>query len=282
MKMQSFDPQSMPTAELQEYIQGAIAPRPVAWVSTIGMDGVVNLSPFSYFNIFSSNPPVLIFSPARRVRDNTTKHTLKNCQDTGECVVNICSYATLEQMVISSGEYPDGVNEFEKSGLTELDSIMVKPPRVAEAVAQMECKVLEIKSLGDGPGAGNLIICEVIYLHILSDAITDQKKIDPVKMDQISRMGSMYYSRAMEGLFQLAGPGMGEGIGFDMLPECLKMSIVLSGNNLGRLARTLPKLNPEKQQKALDLQEITEIKLYEAKSLIDNNQAEEAWQILLS
>src|SRR5688572_21703259 len=200
-------PQETDTAALQMLMQGAIAPRPVAFASTTDGNGNVNLSPFSFFNMFSTNPPILIFSPARRVRDNTTKHTLENAIATKEVVINIGHFDIVEQMSLASVEYPDGVNEFIKSGLTPLASTVVKAPRVAESFVAFECKVNEVIHLGQEGGAGNLVICEVLLAHV-NEAVLDEKgKIDPFKMDYVSRLGGDWYARIIpEALFELPKP----------------------------------------------------------------------------
>jgi len=236
--MPSFTPKDLSVAEFQFLMQGAIAPRPIAFASTINAKGEVNLSPFSYFNCFSSNPPILVFSPARRVRDNTTKHTLENVKEVPEVVINVVSHVIVEQTSLASTEYGDGVNEFIKAGLTELKSELVKPPRVAESPAQFECKVNEIKALGDGPGAGNMIICEVLKMHIDEAVLEDSGKfIDPNKIDLVSRLGGAWYGRASgDALFTIPKPLATKGIGFDALPTSIVQSPILTGNQIARLA----------------------------------------------
>ena len=201
-------------------------------------DGNVNLSPFSFFNVFSANPPILVFSPARRVRDNTTKHTLDNVLKTKEVVINIVNHAMVQQMSLSSTEYPDGVNEFVKAGFTELASELVKPPRVSESPVQFECKVNEVIALGEEGGAGNLIIAEVIKLHIDESILDSEEKIDPVKIDAVARMGGNWYNRSKEGMFEVIKPIRTMGIGVDALPESIRNSSVLTGNDLGILGNS--------------------------------------------
>lgn len=223
-------------AQLQNYMQYAIAPRPICFATTIDGAGNVNLSPFSFFNMFSTNPPLCIFSPARRVRDNTTKHTLENVLEVKECVINIVNYPMVQQMSLASTEYAKGVNEFDKSGFTMLPSHVVKPPRVAEAPVQMECMVREVIHLGDNPGAGNLILAEVKLIHIKEDILDEDGKIDQAKIDLVARLGGDWYCRVTpESLFKVAKPLTTLGIGVDALPKAVRNSRVLTGNDLGML-----------------------------------------------
>lgn len=234
--MYSVDPKNISTAQFHGLMLGAVAPRPIAFASTVDAAGKVNLSPYSFFNAFSANPPILIFSPARRVRDNTTKHTLQNVMEHGEVVINIVNYAIVEQMSLSSTEYDKGVNEFTKAGLTEAPSEKVKPPRVAEAPAAFECKVRDIIHLGEEGGAGNLIICEVVMAHFQEGILDDNQKIDPFKLDAVARMGGNWYCRANgDQLFEIAKPLSTLGIGVDQLPADIRTSDILTGNNLGQL-----------------------------------------------
>ncbi len=234
--MLTINPKDVSTAELHGYLLGAVAPRPIAFASTVDKEGNVNLSPFSFFNVFSANPPIMVFSPARRVRDNTTKHTLDNVKEVGEVVINIVNYDMVQQMSLSSTEYGKGVNEFDKSGFHQIASQQIKPPRVAEAPISFECKVNEIISLGEQGGAGNLIVCEVLLAHF-DDAIFDKNgKIDPYKLDAVSRMGANWYCRANgDAIFEVSKPLTSKGIGIDQLPESIRLSHVLSGNDLGML-----------------------------------------------
>ncbi|WP_461788130.1 flavin reductase family protein [Pedobacter sp.] len=222
--------------QLQNYLQYAIAPRPICLASTIDADGNVNLSPFSFFNLFSTNPPVCIFSPARRVRDNTTKHTLDNILEVGECVVNIVNYAMVQQTSLSSTEYGKDVNEFEKAGFSMEVSHLVKPPRVAEAPVQLECIISQVIPLGDQHGAGNLVLAEIKLIHIKEDILDAEGKIDQQKIDLVARLGGNWYSRVTpESLFTVPKPLTTLGIGVDALPLSVRQSRVLSGNDLGLL-----------------------------------------------
>ena len=234
----SLTPADLTPAQWHPFMVGAVAPRPVAFASTIDAEGRVNLSPYSFFNAFSANPPILVFSPANRVRDNSQKHTLQNVREVPEVVINICDFAMVEQMSLASTEYEKGVNEFVKAGLTELASEQVRPPRVAEAPAAFECVVEQIIELGTNHGAGNLIICRVVRAHFRQDILLpDATGIDPFKLDAVARLGGDWYSRASgASLFTVPKPNRHIGIGFDQLPDQLRNSDVLTGNELGRLA----------------------------------------------
>jgi flavin reductase (DIM6/NTAB) family NADH-FMN oxidoreductase RutF len=239
--MLSIEPNSIPTKDLHQYILGAVAPRPIAFASTISLDGVANLAPYSFFNAFSSNPPILIFSSNRRVVNNTTKDTLKNVEDTGE-VINVVPHSLVRQMTLASIEYPSHISEFEKAGLTPLASEKVKPFRVAESPIQMECKVTKIMPLGDDGGAGNLIICNIVMMHI-DEAVLTKGRIDPDKVDLMGRMGRLYYVRASgKAVSEIHQDVSSMGIGFDGLPTSIRNSKVLTGNQLAQLAalETLP------------------------------------------
>jgi flavin reductase (DIM6/NTAB) family NADH-FMN oxidoreductase RutF len=203
--MITIDPKQVSVPELQSYLQGIIAPRPIAFASTIDASGNVNLTPFSFFNIFSSNPPIVIFSPARRVRDGSTKHSLENVQEVGEVVINIVNYAIVQQASLASTEYPKGINEFAKAGLTEVPSVLVKPPRVKESPASLECIVKQIIPLGEKGGAGNLVVCEVLLVHLKMDILNDENQVDPNKLDAVARMGGAWYCRAQGDAFQVYG-----------------------------------------------------------------------------
>lgn len=223
-------------AQIQNYLQYAIAPRPICFASTIDREGRVNLSPFSFFNMFSSNPPVCVFSPARRVRDNTTKHTLENILEVRECVINIVNYSMVQQTSLASTEYPKGTDEFVKAGFTPLASELVRPPRVAEAPVQLECTVRDVIHLGDTPGAGNLILADVKLIHIREEILDETGKIDQAKIDLVARLGGDWYCRVTpENLFRVAKPLTTLGIGVDALPYAVRNSAILSGNNLGQL-----------------------------------------------
>jgi flavin reductase (DIM6/NTAB) family NADH-FMN oxidoreductase RutF len=254
----SFNPAEMPAPKVQALLQGAVAPRPVAFAATTDAAGKVNLSPFSFFNLFSSNPPIVIFSPARRVRDNTTKHSLENVLEVPECTINMVSYEMVYQMSLASTEYDKGVNEFVKAGFTEQASEVVKPPRVAEAPVQLECKVLEVKALGTEGGAGNLIICEVLRIHVKDKVLDAEGRIDPFKIDQVARLGGDWYSRASAGLFEVEKPLTTKGIGVDALPESVRYSRVLTGNDLGRLGNVEKLPTAEAREKIMADAEVEE------------------------
>ena len=283
--MLSFLPKDLETPKLHSYLLSAVAPRPIAFASTVDKDGRPNLSPFSFFNVFSANPPILIFSPARRVRGNTTKHTLENVEITNEVVINVVNYDIVQQMSLSSTEYPEGVNEFEKAGLTMLKSDIVKPFRVAESPIQMECKVNEVVKLGTEGGAGNLVICEVVKMHINDEVLDENGAIDQVKLDLVSRAGGSFYSRAKSGFFEIPKPLRTLGIGVDALPEHVKNSNILTGNDLGLLANveTLPTedaILAFKQKH--DLSKINlEEKHKKAQDFLSYNDVESAWKMLL-
>lgn len=283
--MLSFLPSDLATPKLHSYLLSAVAPRPIAFASTIDDKGQPNLSPFSFFNVFSANPPILIFSPARRVRDNTTKHTLENVQQVKEVVINVVNYDIVQQMSLSSTEYPEGVNEFDKSGLTMLKSDIVKPFRVAESPIQMECKVNEVVTLGDQGGAGNLVICEVVKMHINKDVLDENESIDQVKLDLVSRAGGSYYSRAKSGFFEIPKPLSTLGIGVDALPDHVKNSHILTGNDLGLLGNveTLPEPNQIAEFKIKhNLQDLTEEQKHKkAHDFLSYNDVLSAWKTLL-
>ncbi len=275
--MLQIDPKEISTPQLHGYLLGAVAPRPICFASTVDNEGNVNLSPYSFFNVFSANPPVMIFSPARRVRDNTTKHTLENVLETKEVVINIVSHAMVQQMSLSSTEYAKGVNEFVKAGFTEVPSTKVTPPRVGEAPVQFECKVKDVIALGTEGGAGNLVIAEVVQLHIDESILNEEGKIDPYKIDTVSRLGGNWYSRAKEGLFEVEKPLRTLGIGVDALPEAIRLSNILTGNDLGQLAN-VEKLPEGAAHYVSNLEEIHK----RAHQLLEEGRVEEAWNELLS
>lgn len=234
--IKSIDPNSISQQELHGYLLSAVAPRPICFASTIDKHGNVNLSPFSYFNLFSVNPPIMIFSPSRRGRDNTTKHTLNNVLEVKETVINIVNYDMVEQMSLSSTEYPEGVNEFKKAGFTEVPSDKIRPPRVGEAPVAFECIVDQVISLGDEGGAGNLVLAKVVQIHVNEAFLDTGGSLDTPKLDLVARMGGNWYCRANgDALFEIPKPIRTEGIGVDMLPKEVQNSSVLTGNNLGRL-----------------------------------------------
>ncbi|WP_026896739.1 flavin reductase family protein [Daejeonella oryzae] len=295
--MLSLKISDLSTAELQNYLQYAIAPRPICFASTIDKSGNVNLSPFSFFNMFSTNPPVCIFSPARRVRDNTTKHTLENVLEVPECVINIVNYDMVQQTSLASVEYSKGINEFQKAGFTELKSELVKPPRVAEAPVQFECVVNDVISLGKNAGAGNLILAEIKLIHINEEILDADGKINQEKIDLVARLGGDWYCRVTkENLFKVAKPVRTIGIGVDSLPENIRYSKILTGNNLGQLGNVehLPSLqeieecnkNPQVHDFLKGLVENSpdrELKLHSfAKDFLEKGDVQTAWSILMS
>ncbi len=289
--MLSINPKEISPVKLQSYLQTAVSPRPIAFASTMDDDGNPNLSPFSFFNVFSSNPPILIFSPARRVRNNTIKHTLINAKDTREVVINIVNFDMVQQMSLSSTEYPEGVNEFIKAGFTMLPSDIIAPYRVAESPVQFECIVNDIIALGTEGGAGNLVICEVVKIHIHESVLDENQMIDQHKIDVISRLGGNWYSRANEGLFEVEKPLNTLGIGVDMIPNFIKESGYFDGNDLGKLGNieTIP--NEEEitifvkenfEVKAVLSSDDFDTKFKKAKEYLDNNQVLNAWKLLLA
>ncbi len=275
--MLSINPNEISTPELHAYLLGAVAPRPICFASTVDKEGNVNLSPFSFFNVFSANPPIMVFSPARRVRGNTTKHTLENVLETEEVVINIVSYHMVQQMSLSSTEYPKGVNEFLKAGFTEVPSEVVKPPRVGESPVQFECKVREVIALGEEGGAGNLVIAEVVRLHINEDVLNVDGVIDPVKIDTVSRLGANWYSRAKNGLFEVPKPLRTLGVGVDALPEAIRKSRILTGNDLGMLGNV--EQLPESAATKASFEEENHKK---AHVLLEKGDVDAAWNILLN
>ena len=287
----SLTPGELGTRKLHGVLLGAVGPRPIAFASTLDALGRPNLAPFSFFNVFGSNPPVLIFSPARRVRDNTAKHTLENAQLSREVVINAVSHAMVQQMSLASSEYPQGVNEFVKAGFTMLPSHLVKPFRVGESPAQFECKVTQVVPLGQGGGAGNLIFCEVLKIHLRRDALDDQGLPDPYKMDLVARMGGNWYSRASEGLFEVPKPLSTPGIGVDAIPEAIRSSRILTGNDLGMLG-TIEELPDQvaiaefvtgrmEVRKILSSRDTDAIHT-KAQAFLEQNDVSSAWKILLA
>ncbi len=287
-------PGEIKTALLHAYLLGSIAPRPICFASTIDNDGVSNLSPFSFFNVFGSKPPILIFSPARRVRDNTIKHTLENVYETMEVVINVVNYNIVQQANLTSCEYPKGTDEFVKAGFTPIKSDMVKPMRVKESPVQLECKVTQVIETGQEGGAANLIICEVLCMHIDDNVLDETGKIDPNKIDLVARMGADYYCRASgSAIFEVHKPNVELGAGVDKLPRHIRNSHILTGNNLGMLANvtTIPMLSElfYDDRLALILRENThdedakkeELHRY-AQELLSKGDVHKAWQILLS
>ncbi len=292
--MLSINVKDLTPAELQNYLQHAIAPRPICFASTIDKEGHVNLSPFSFFNLFSSNPPIVVFSPARRVRDNTTKHTLQNVLEVPEVVINIVDYDMVQQTSLASCEYPKGTSEFTKAGFTEQKATMIAPPMVKESKIKLECKVNQVIPLGTGGGAGNLVIAEVLMMHIDESVLNEQGKIDQRKLDLVARLGGNWYTRANAStIFEVEKPNTQLGIGVDALPATIRNSKILTGNHLGQLANVnvLPfvdpafhddtlkniiqyySINPDEMEK--------ELHTY-AKELLDDGKVNEAWQVLLA
>ena len=289
-----IDIQQLTPAQRQSWLQHAIAPRPIAFASTIDKAGNVNLSPFSFFNLFSSNPPIIIFSPARRVRDNTIKHTLENVMEVAEVGINICDYDMVQQVSLSSCDFEKGVDEFIKTGFTKQTSTIIKPPLVKEAKIKFECKVNEIKSLGDNKGAGQLVIAEVLMMHVDESILTDDLLgIDQTKINLIARLGGDWYCQTNpSNLFKVPKPNIKLGIGVDALPQSIRESKLLSGNDLGMLANVdeMPIINAsfedEKLKNIVQYFSINpasmeqEIHLY-AKELLQQNEVSKAWQVLL-
>ena len=294
--MLTLDPKDLPIPKLHKHLLGAVGPRPIAFASTIDKNGNPNLAPFSFFNVFSANPPIMVFSPARSGRTNTTKDTYENVKEVAECVINIVNFDIVEQMSLSSSPYEKGVNEFEKSGLTPIKSEVVKPFRVKESPVQFECKVNDVIELGQNGGAGNLVICEVVKIHIDEKIIGEDGLIDQEKIDLVSRMGGNWYCRAdKNSMFEVKKPITTIGIGFDQIPEDVKNSEVLSGNDLGKLAgiETLPNETDVNEYKLMELSDLfvsledepaqLEIELHKiAKRKLQENNLEEAWKTLLT
>lgn len=289
--MITIDPKEITAVQMQGYLQSSVGPRPIALASTINSKGQHNVSPFSFFNVFSANPPILVFSPARRVRDNSTKHTLDNVTAISEVVINVVNFDMVEQTSLSSTEYPEGVDEFVKSGFTPLASDLVKPYRVKEAPVQFECKVNQIIPLGDQGGAGNLVVCEVVKMHISEDILDASGAIDQFKIDLVSRLGGNWYSRANMGLFEVEKPLTTLGIGVDAIPDFIKQSPLFTGNDLGVLGNV--QVLPTKEEVAIFVKENFSIKailsadnqekiFLEAKKYIAKKDPIAAWKVLLA
>jgi len=279
----------------QQWLQHAVAPRPVCFASTIDKEGNINLSPFSFFNLFSSNPPIVVFSPARRVRDNTTKHTLENVLEVPEVVINIVDYDMVQQVSLASCEFPKGTNEFIKAGFTQETATLVKPPMVKESKVKMECKVIEVKPLGSEGGAGNLVICEVLRMHVDESILNAEgSMIDQRKLHHIARLGGDWYCKVDEhSLFHVAKPNTQLGIGIDALPETIRNSKILTGNNLGQLANVHEypivdatfedeRLKNIIQYFSINPDEMDQELHRYAKDLLDAGKVNEAWQVLLA
>jgi flavin reductase (DIM6/NTAB) family NADH-FMN oxidoreductase RutF len=290
-----IDLQQLTPMQKQQWLQHAIAPRPVCFASTIDKEGNVNLSPFSFFNLFSSNPPIVVFSPARRVRDNTTKHTLQNVIEVPEVVINIVDSDMVQQVSLASCEFPKEINEFIKAGFTEETATVVKPPMVKESKVKMECKVVEVKPLGNEGGAGNLVICEVLRMHVDETILNEEgTMIDQRKLHHIARLGGDWYCKVDENnLFHVAKPNTQLGIGIDALPETIRNSTTLTGNNLGQLANVHEypivdatfedeRLKNIIQYFSINPDEMDQELHRYAKELLDAGKVNEAWQILLA
>lgn len=289
-----IDLKEIKPSEKQYYLQHLVAPRPICFASTIDKNGNVNLSPFSFFNLFSSNPPIVVFSPSRRVRDNTTKHTLENVLEVPEVVINIVTYDMVQQQSLASCEFPKEVNEFTKAGFTEEPATLVQPPMVKESKAKMECRVLEVKPLGTEGGAGNLVICEVLRIHLADELLDENKKIDQRKIHHVARLGGDWYCVVNENsLFKVPKPNTQLGIGVDALPEHVRQSNILTGNDLGQLGNVheMPVINPSFddphlkqiiQYYSINPDEMEkELHIYAQKLLKEGNTVA-AWQVLLA
>ena len=284
----------LPPSDVQNYLQHAIAPRPICFASTIDNAGNINLSPFSFFNLFSSNPPIVIFSPSRRVRDNSTKHTLQNVLELPEVVINIVDYNMVQQTSLASCEFAKEINEFEKAGFTMQPATLVKPPMVKESKIKLECKIIEVKPLGLEGGAGNLVICEVLVMHIDESILDENNKIDQTKIQHVARLGGDWYCKVDESnLFKVAKPNTQLGIGIDALQAGIRNSIVLSGNQLGQLANVNeipfidPAFNDDRLKNIIQYFSINPVDMENelhqyAKELLDAGKVNEAWQVLLA
>jgi len=292
MDMLTIDPKETPHKDLHQFILGSVAPRPIAFVSTLDEQGRPNLAPYSFFNAFSSNPPIVVFSSNRRASNNTTKDTLQNVRVSGECVINSVNYNMVRQMAVASVEFPTGVSEFEKTGFTPVASDLVKPFRVAESPTQMECKVKDIITLGEGGGAGHLIICEIVRMHVAKSVLTDRNRIDPDKIDLMGRMGRAYYVRCSgAAIHTVVQEYLPVAIGYDNLPEAIRNSPVLTGNDLGKLAGQTVWPTPEEIDAVKNDGEVKtafaqlhpiESLHYLAKTFLDKDEVHKGFSILMS
>jgi flavin reductase (DIM6/NTAB) family NADH-FMN oxidoreductase RutF len=294
--MLTIIPSETKTSILHQYLLGAVAPRPIAFASTIDKDGNCNLSPFSFFNVFSANPPIAIFSPARKGKDNTTKHTFENVKEVKEVVINMVNFNMVQQMSLASTEYPKGINEFEKAGFTPVPSDLIKPFRVKESPVQMECIVKEVVELGTSGGAGNLVICEIIKIHIDESILDENNMIDTKKIDLVARMGGSFYCRASgNALFEIEKPLTTLGMGIDQIPLNIRKSKILTGNNLGQLGNVenLPDETEVNEFKLMELSdvflqnqeqpEVLEQELHKiAHDFLAEGKVRDAWKTLLS
>jgi len=288
--MLTINPNELSVPQLQAYLQGAVIPRPIAFASTVDKDGNVNLSPFSFFNLFGMNPPLLVFSPSRRGRDNTTKHTYENVLEVPEVVINVVNYSMVQQASLTSTEYPKGVNEFVKGGFTEVPSTLVKPPRVAESPVAMECKVMQVIPTGNSGGAGNLVLCEVVLMHINESVLDADGRIDPFKLDAVARLGADWYCRVQgDSVFKVPKPLERKGIGVDKIPEKIRLSNVLTGNDLGMLGNVEKLPDDESVRKSRQQLEVHQAMLKGedavhrlAQEYLKEGRVEDAWRLLLA
>lgn len=288
--MLTINPKEISPSKMHSYLLGAVVPRPIAFASTVDKGGQVNLSPFSFFNCFSGNPPILVFSPSRRGRDNTTKHTFENVKAVPEVVINIVNYTMVQQVSLTSCEYPNGVNEFVKAGFTEVPSNIVRPPRVGESPVAMECKVNQVIELGTNGGSGNLVICEVMLMHIKEEILDSNGRIDPLKLDAVARMGGDNYLRMnKDTIFTVPKPNDKLGIGFDRIPENLKTSAILTGNDLGKLANIEELPEPEAVKAFKERPEVasaitlgSEAIQKLARQFLNEGRVDDAWKVLLA
>jgi len=278
--IKTIDVKSGETAGLYQYLSAAVTPRPIAFVSTIDAEGNKNLSPFSFFNVFSVNPPILVFSPVRRVRNNTSKHTLDNVHQVKECVISLVTEDIAQQVSLASCDFDSEINEFEKAGFTEVESDLITPSRIKESPINFECKVNEVITLGEEGGAGSLVLCEILKMHIDTEVLDENNAIDPFKLNIVSRLGANWYGKTTkESLYEIAKPISRMGMGIDKLPEEIRNSSILTGNELAILASA--ENIPEKKEFNLRDKKSTEEKHILAKELLSQRKAEDAWQILL-
>jgi flavin reductase (DIM6/NTAB) family NADH-FMN oxidoreductase RutF len=287
----SIVPSEVSVSALHAYLLGSVGPRPIAFASTVDEGGRPNLSPFSFFNVFSTDPPILIFSPSRRVRDNTTKHTLNNVLKTKEVVINIVNYAMVQQVSLASTEYAEGENEFIKAGFRMQKSDLVKPYRVAESPVQFECRVTKVEALGKGGGAGNLVFSEVVKIHLKEGILNKDGSIAPEKIDQVARMGGSWYCRAKSGLFEVPKPLSNPGIGVDSIPDDIRYSKLLNGNDLGKLGNVAVLPGPEEiiefisangELRAIISAGDEAARFRKAQEYLSNNEVLSAWKVLLA
>ncbi|CAI8213594.1 MAG: Uncharacterised protein [Cryomorphaceae bacterium] len=278
--IKTIDIQSGETAGLYQYLSAAVTPRPIAFVSTIDSEGNENLSPFSFFNVFSVNPPILVFSPVRRVRNNTSKHTLDNVHQVKECVISLVTEEIAQQVSLASCDFDKETNEFEKAGFTEIKSDLIIPSRIKESPINFECKVNEVITLGEEGGAGSLVLCEVLKMHIDESVLDENNAIDPFKLNIVSRLGANWYGKTnKDSLYEIAKPISRMGMGIDNLPEEIRKSVILTGNELAILA-SAENIPAKKEFTPIDKKN-TEEKHILAKELLSQGKAEDAWQILL-